>query len=210
HVLLDEEDADALLLPDAPYQGADLLHHDGGQTEKRLVDHEQARAGHEPARDGDHLLLPTRQRVRELRAPSGDDGEQVLDPGQGGAAVPTRTRVVGSEEQVVEHGQEGEQAPAFQHVRQAFARNAVGGQTVDALAAERDASGAGRDQARDGVHQRRLAGAVRPEDGDDLTVAHVHRRLPQDLEVAIGDVEALDSQHRGDSRRGHWTYAWPR
>src|SRR5215813_6713806 len=58
HVLLDEEDADALLLADAPYQGADLLNHDGGQTEKRLVDHEQARAGHEPARDGDHLLLP--------------------------------------------------------------------------------------------------------------------------------------------------------
>src|SRR5215813_7837235 len=47
HVLLDEEDTDALLLPNAPYQAAHLLHHDGGQTEKRLVDPEQARAGHE-------------------------------------------------------------------------------------------------------------------------------------------------------------------
>ena len=61
------------------------------------------------------------------------------------------------------------------------------------LPLEGDAAGARRDEPGDRVHQRGLAGAVRPEHGDDLALAHVQRRLPQHLEVAVGDVEVLDS-----------------
>jgi hypothetical protein len=35
-----------------------------------------------------------------------------------------------------------------------------------------------------------LPGAVGPEYRHDLALAHLHRRLPEDLEVAVGDVEA--------------------
>ena len=70
----------------------------------------------------------------------------MLDLGQGVGAVRARGRVVGAEQHVVEHGEEGKQAPALQHVRQAFPRGAVGGQAVDALAEEGDASRAGRDE----------------------------------------------------------------
>ena len=62
--------------------------------------------------------------------------------GQGLGAVPARGRVVGAEQHVVEHGEEGEQAPALQHVGEALARGAVRGQAVDALAEEGDAPGA--------------------------------------------------------------------
>lgn len=35
----------------------DLLHHDGGKAERRLVEHNQLGITHQTARDGQHLLL---------------------------------------------------------------------------------------------------------------------------------------------------------
>ena len=175
-----------------------VLHHHGGQTQEGLVDHQQAGPGHEPARDGDHLLLAARQRVRELSPPLADDGKQALDQSQCLVAMGAGGGVVGAQHHVVEHGEKGKQATALQHVRQALARGAMGGQAVDAGAAEGDATSAWRDQPGDGVHQRGLARAVRPEHGHDLAVAHVHGRLPQHLEVAVGDVEVF---HRQQWRR---------
>ncbi len=155
--------------------------------------------------DGDHLLLAPRERVRELPAPLGDDREEALDARQ--RLVPARPRgwIVRAEQHVVEHRQEGEESPALEHVRKALARRAMSGQAVDALALEGDAPGPGREEPGDGIHQRGLARAVRAEDGDDLAFADPDRRLPQHLEIAIGDVEPLDLQHRA-----HRAYDWPR
>src|ERR1043165_1159229 len=55
-VLLDDEDGDAALA-DVLDAGEDLLGDLGGQAEGRFVEEEEARGGHEAARDGDHLLL---------------------------------------------------------------------------------------------------------------------------------------------------------
>src|SRR5215471_8573637 len=60
HVLLDEHDADVILLSDPAHQGTDLLDDARREAEERLVDHEQARPRHQTARDRDHLLLATR------------------------------------------------------------------------------------------------------------------------------------------------------
>src|SRR6185295_8816498 len=67
-VLLDEKDADALLVADPAHQNADLLHHPWREPEERLVDHQELRLRHQAARDGHHLLLAARKGVRELRA----------------------------------------------------------------------------------------------------------------------------------------------
>ena len=63
-----------------------------------------------------------------------------------------------------------------------------------------DAPGARAQQPRDRVHERRLAGAVRAEDADDLARRHAELGLPQHLEVAVGDVEPSTAAARFDGR----------
>ena len=65
---------------------------------------------------------------------------------------------------------------------------------VDALPLESDGARTRTQQARDRIHQRRLAGAVRPEDGDDLAGGHVEPGLPEHLELTVRDVERLDGK----------------
>src|SRR5215475_6050199 len=60
HVLLDEHDADVVLVADPAHQGSDLLDDTRSQAEEGLVDHEQAGPRHQAARDRHHLLLPAR------------------------------------------------------------------------------------------------------------------------------------------------------
>src|SRR5256712_2924309 len=65
HVLLDEHDRHAGAID--TLQGVeDELHRHRRQSEARLVQQEQARAGHEPAPDRAHLLLAARQRPGQL------------------------------------------------------------------------------------------------------------------------------------------------
>ena len=104
-----------------------------GQPEERLVDHEQARPGHEPPGDGHHLLLASRERVGELPAPGPHHGEQRLHPGQGLVAMRARPGIVGAEQHVVAHGEERKEPAPLEHVGDAVARRAVRRQTVDAL-----------------------------------------------------------------------------
>ena len=52
-------------------------------------------------------------------------------------------------------------------------------------------------QTDQGAEQRRLAGAVRSDDGDDLTLLHGERDAAHGFDLAIGDVEVRGLQHRG-------------
>jgi hypothetical protein len=47
----------------------------GDEPQRRLVEHEQLRTGHERPRDGEHLLLAARQRPAELLGALAQDGE---------------------------------------------------------------------------------------------------------------------------------------
>ena len=60
-VLLGNDDGHAAggQRPDDPL---DLLHHDRREAQGRLVQHQQARLGHQAAADGQHLLLAAGQR----------------------------------------------------------------------------------------------------------------------------------------------------
>jgi hypothetical protein len=65
------------------------------------------------------------------------------------------------------------------HVEQVFA-------LVGDLARDR------RDDAGDRFEQRRLAGAVRPDHGDELPALDVERHAAQRAQAAIGDVKRPD------------------
>ena len=153
--------------------------------------------GHEPARDGDHLLLAAGQRVRELPAPLATRPGTVA--GRDRACSSRRVRADGlcapssTLSSTVRKGKRRRRSSTCARPSPAVR---CAGRPSMRLPLERDAARARREQPGDGVHQRRLARAVRAEDGDDLAFVHLHRRLPQDLEVAVGDVETLDLQHR--------------
>src|SRR5207249_6991004 len=64
----------------------DLADDQRGQTERRLVEHQQGRARHQRAADREHLLLAAAERAGELapalaqaREPLEDFGERALD-----------------------------------------------------------------------------------------------------------------------------------
>src|SRR5262245_62241458 len=80
-VLLDEEDGNALLLVEIANDREDLLDDEGRETERRLVEEQEARAAHQRAGDGQHLLLAARQGAAALIEPfleSREDGADAL------------------------------------------------------------------------------------------------------------------------------------
>src|SRR5439155_16115358 len=75
-VLLDDEDRDAAAA-DVLNAGEDFFGDLGGEAEGGLVEEEEARGGHEAARDGDHLLLAAREGAGELAAAFFEAREEV-------------------------------------------------------------------------------------------------------------------------------------
>src|SRR4051812_27476829 len=117
------------------------------------------------------------------------------------------TRIVGAEEHVVVHGEKRKQPPALEDVGNADARAPVGRHGVNTLALEMNAARHRTQQPGNRVDERGLAGAVRAEDGHDFAAADMEARLPEDLELAVRNVERLDRKLRLGV---HATYAWPR
>src|SRR3954465_14117309 len=207
HVLLDEEDGDAMLVADAADHSADFLHHPRREAEKRLVDHQELRPRHQAARDRHHLLLAAGEGVRELRATLPEQGKKAFEACERFVAMRAGTRVVGAEEHVVVHAEKRKQPPALEDMGNADARSPVGRHGLNALAIETNAARHGTQQPRDRVDERGLAGAVRAEEGHDFAAADVEVGLPDHLELAIRDIERLDGKL---SFEVHATYAWPR
>src|SRR5207237_10572815 len=57
--LVDDDDAQALLLAEGLQRFGQAGHDDRGQPERQLVDEQELRPGHEGPADGQHLLLAT-------------------------------------------------------------------------------------------------------------------------------------------------------
>src|SRR5262249_59738492 len=68
---------------------------------------------------------------------------------------------------------------------------------------EMDRAFGGAIEATDEVEERRLAGAVRADQRDDLALVHGERHFLQDLETA----EALADVDAAEQRRTRWTHA---
>ena len=108
---------------------------------------------------------------------------------------------IGTGSEVLGHGQLGEYAPAFHHLRNPLSDDVRGLFVGDVLALEGD--GAFGDvgfvhvvQAGDGSHRGGLAGAIGAEQGHDLTIGHLDRDPTQNEDhVVVHDFEVLDGQH---------------
>ena len=78
-VLLHQQHCDPALPVEPADDGVDVADQNGRQTERRLVQQHDLRTRHEPARDGQHLLLAAGERARGLAKPLLQDREVAED-----------------------------------------------------------------------------------------------------------------------------------
>ena len=93
----------------------------GDKPERGLVEDDQLRLGHQPAADGQHLLLAARQRAGALRSPL----EQSRKGRKYALAIfrpPRFATPIAAEIEIIAYRQIGENAPAFRHVDQSARR----------------------------------------------------------------------------------------
>src|SRR5690606_34301643 len=90
----------------------------------------------------------------------------------------------------------GEDVLYLRHVAQPAAHDALGWHAGDVVAVEPHAALPGLQQAEDELHHRRLPGAVRADDGDDLALLDPQRHALQDLHLAVPGDDVLNRQER--------------
>ncbi len=144
----------------------------------------------------DDRFEPTRQAdgfrhlggASEVRGPAGAARSQevVAAAAVGGSGEP----------EVLGDGQARKQIRPLEGARNPSPRHRVGRESGDRPAVEDDAAGARRQLPRDEVEQRRLPGAVRPDDGPSLRCAHGERDAIDGGERAETPRESLDGEER--------------
>src|SRR5215218_2026409 len=177
-------------------QPADRVPAGGVERAGRLVEQQQPRRADERLREPEPLLHPLRHRpdvaagdVAEL-----DELEQ-LAPLRRAARRPDQLLV--QPEQLVRGAPVGEAEQLGQ-----VAELRVGGGRAGRAPADLDRSRARPDQPAGDLHQRRLAGAVGPEQPEQLAGAELEVDSAQRLHRAIGLAQARDREGGGHPRVG--------
>src|SRR5262249_25544858 len=155
-VLLDEERGRALP-GDGGQRAVDLVDHRRGQAERELVEQEEPGVGHQRAPDGQHLLLPARERGSAHRAPHLEDREELVDALERPAAGPGAIR---ADQEILLDGEAGKDSTALGHQRDAERDDLVGGSAADGPAVEAHAVARPGEEPHHRPKQRRLPGAV--------------------------------------------------
>ena len=186
--------------PDAqPLQhGHHLVDHDGGEAERRLVEHQELGLAHQRLGDRQHLLLAARQDAGQRGRPLGQHGEEIVDEVVAPlflAAV--EARAVEAELEVGVHVLAAEQAAALGDMQQAEIDDAMRPRAGNGLAVEGDGAGRRPQQAGNGAQQGALAGAVAADQGDDRAGRHRKIDASQHADMAVAGVDTADLQQRG-------------
>ena len=180
----------------------DRVDEDRREPERWLVEHEELRAAHHRPADGEHLLLSSGQRARELRLALLEAREEREDAlhvvSDGGLVLPG----VRAHAQVVDDLHAREEPAALGRLANAEPDDAVRRRLGDVLAAEGDTALRGVHESRDRAERRGLAGTVAPDEGHDLALvagdAHAVERL--DPTVKSIDPRELQEGHQPRTR----------
>jgi hypothetical protein len=178
-------------------QGASDLRGDlRGESLSRLVDEQQPGTARQPAGDGHHLLLTSRQPRGISVGVLLEGREEAPDPALDLALL--RAVEPGAEcrqPQAVGHGDAREHPALLRDVADAQSRDGVGRKSRQRPPIEGDRAFDSRD-AHDRPEQRRLAGAVSTQQGEDLT-------LPDHQGDALQDMGApVEGVHIGKLEQG--------
>src|SRR5215831_9715305 len=140
-VLFDEKNRHALLSVDPGDDVEDRAHNGGGQPQRGLVQEQQARAHHQAASDGQHLLFATTEQRGSLARPLRHPGEVTKDSIQVALDLVAIAPEAGTHLEVLEHRQLCQHSAALRNVRNAPAGHRLGRQPRNGLPTETDASG---------------------------------------------------------------------
>ena len=126
---------------------------------------------------------------------------QQIDEGQGLQRLVARHLHVGgagerADDDVLGDGQIRERLELLEGARDAEAADAIGPQAGDVAAVEEDAACVERLEAGDQIEQRGLAGAVRPDDADDLALVHIEGDVGVGGEAAVALRHAFDVEEQ--------------
>ena len=201
HVLLDEQHRDALVA-DPPHLCEQLVEHLRREAEGGFVEHQQARASHERAPDREHLLLAAAHRAGELVAPLFETREQAEHLAHPRLALVPRGEVT-AELEVLAHRHLREELPPLRHQREPLRHDRCRRSRQRRVVEQHLALV--RNEASQRPQERRLPGAVRPDDHGEPAC----RRLEVDaLEDADRAVAGRQPAH--DELGRHTTASSPR
>src|SRR3954469_12888424 len=189
--LVDEEDGGGFRAQPVE-RGEEIVDHRRREAERRFVQQEELRPCHQPARDGEHLLLAAGEESRALMqtlAQARKALEHRIDvPGE--RAFPSKR----AEFQVVQHRELRKDLPPFRHQDQAARHDVVRGESGNVLAAERDAAPHGTKEPADRAHESGLSGAVGAEHRDHLALANLEIDTLQHRLGTIARLELADDE----------------
>src|SRR5436853_3228530 len=102
---------------------------------------------------------------------------------------PGREPRMAADEKVIEHAQMRQHLAVLECARDAGSRDGMRRRARNALAAEEDVAMTGAIDAADTVQHTRLAGAVRPDEGEQLACIERERYVIKHLKPAEGEVQ---------------------
>ena len=161
----------------------------------RLVEEEHARRGHQRSRDGEHLLLAPGERAGGLALTLAQDGEHRQRPLETGRDLARRCRVA-TDQEILEHGELGEDLAALGDVDEAGGDDPVGRPRRDVAALVVDAPSARTHEAGDHPQRRALPTPVGAEQRDDLSRADRERGILEGTTLAVGHRHAVELEQR--------------
>jgi hypothetical protein len=194
-VLLDHQDRDAEPV-DLPHLLEDKLHQGRRQTGRRLVEQQHRGFGNERARHRDHLPLAARHRADLLAAPFCEAGKERVH-----RLEPARERLLGrrgaTDLEVLRHSETGKHVLPLRHIAEAEPRDGTGLEPFEAAACEPDPPAFRRHEAKNRLQECRLAGAVRPDHGDDLALGEADGDAVENVDFGgIACDQTFDRQRR--------------
>ena len=149
----------------------DLLHQDRREPHRRLVEQQRARAAHQRARHGQHLLLAARERAAGLLEPLAQAREDV----EHAVEVARDTGLVaagpGAEAEVLAHGEVAEDAAPLGHLGHAEPHTALGGRAPRGRGRRGSRGRSASSMPGDGPQGGRLPRPVGADEGEDLALA---------------------------------------
>ena len=129
-------------------------------------------------------------RVAELL----DDRKELVDAREDGGDATACAPRCEAEAEVLLDGQLREDAPALGYERDAAARDLLGRPADQRRAAEPDVAAYDRGDAHDRVQRRRLAGAVRADQTDDLAGTDLEREAAYGFDAAVANAQIGDGE----------------
>ena len=150
---------------------------------------------HQAAGDGEHLLLAAGQRAGGLARPLGEPRKQSEDAVAVFRASGAGARQHGADVEILLNRQRRKNLTSLRHLADAEIADAMAWPAGYVRAAKADPPAQLALHAGERANERRLAGAIGADDGDDRALRDLKRHAVKRLDVAVEYVEIFDGEH---------------